>query len=320
MLESLLLVILGLIGLFVGGDTLVKGAARLASAYGVPVLMIGLTIVAFGTSVPELLISVGSALEGVSDIALGNIVGSNIANVGLILGACGLFAVIRVEWAVLRREIPIMIGASILLLLLSLDGMLSQLDGALLLVLLGVVITYVYLSSRAEQQEIAPELIQYETEKGITPAPMINRPLEAGRIFFGIVLLFFGARWTVDGAVDIARALNVSDFVIGVTLVAVGTSLPELISSIVAAVRREPDIIIGNVIGSNVANILLILGLTAVLRPIPVAQQITSLDLPIMIGFALVLLPFLLRGALRWWQSTAFLIAYASYVVFTVTT
>ncbi|MCS7070260.1 MAG: calcium/sodium antiporter, partial [Anaerolinea sp.] len=244
---NLILVGLGLVGLFFGGDWLVKGAARLATALGVSSLVVGLTVVAVGTSMPELLVSISAALQGVNEIVLGNILGSNIANIGLILGVAALIAPIAVHWKLLIREIPIMIAASVLALLLALDGSLSLIDGALLMVGFGVFSLILLRTGIVEEGEIAPELSEFEAEQGITARTSI--PVELGRVAVGLILLIAGAQFLVQGATGIARAAGVSELLIGLTLVAVGTSLPELATSVMAAIRKESDIAIGNVIG-----------------------------------------------------------------------
>lgn len=318
MLENFALAALGLVALFLGGDALVKGAARLASAFGVPALLIGLTIVATGTSMPELLVSLDAAFQGVSDVALGNVIGSNIANIGLILGVAGLIAPIVVQWSLLRREIPIMIAALVLLYLMARDGMIGQAEGLVLCLGFVAFTVFAYLNARREAGEISAELTQFEEEQGIVPKEAINRPFEAGRLLAGVVLLFFGAQWTVSGSVAIARAFNVSDFVIGITLVAVGTSLPELVASIVAAMRKEPDIILGNVIGSNIANVFAIIGVTSLVRPIPVAANIIEIDLPMMVAFGLLPLALVFRRTLSRTLSFAFLALYVAFILFII--
>lgn len=310
---NLILVGLGLVGLFFGGDWLVKGAARLATALGVSSLVVGLTVVAVGTSMPELLVSISAALQAENEIVLGNILGSNIANIGLILGVAALVAPIAVHWKLLIREIPIMIAASVLALLLALDGSLSLIDGALLMVGFGVFSLILLRTGVAEEGEIAPELSEFEAEQGITAKTSIS--VELGRVAVGLILLIAGAQFLVQGATGIARAAGVSELLIGLTLVAVGTSLPELATSVMAAIRKESDIAIGNVIGSNIANLFIILGLTAVIRPVPVAEAILRTEYLVMIGFAVVILPLALRRTIGRTAGALLLIAYTVFVV-----
>jgi cation:H+ antiporter len=306
------LVILGLVGLFVGGEWLVRSAARLARSFGVSSLVIGLTVVAFGTSVPELLVSIDAALRGSSDIALGNVIGSNIANIGLILGLTGLIAPIAVDWSLIKREIPLMIAISFAVYLLALDGEISALDGLIMGVGFIAFNAYSYLAAKADRREISHELNEFQELEGLKGK--VNRLQELGRLVIAIALLMLGAQWTVTGAVSIARSFGVSELIIGITLVAFGTSLPELATSIMAALRRESDIAIGNVIGSNIANLLAILGITAIVRPIPVAPGLLAFELLVMIGFAALLLPFVFRRVLRR-PSAVFLFAgYAGFI------
>jgi cation:H+ antiporter len=313
MLIDIVWVVLGLAGLFFGGNWLVKGASRLASSFGVSSLVIGLTVVAFGTSAPELMVSLNAALQGYSDIVIGNVLGSNVANIGLILGLTGLIAPIAVQWKLLRREIPLMIGACVAALIVSLDGSVSRIDGILLFAGFIAFNTYSYLAARRDRQQITPELEEFETyEHLIDP---VNRWGELARLALGVIVLILGARFLVDGAVSIARDLGVSELIIGITVVAIGTSLPELATSLVAALRKESDIAIGNVVGSNVANILCILGLTAVAQPVGVEQSLIQFEFPVMIVFAVLLVPFSLNRRLDRWQAGLFL---AGYIAFTV--
>ncbi|MDX2138186.1 MAG: calcium/sodium antiporter [Chloroflexota bacterium] len=320
MLNYFILIALGLVGLFFGGNWLVKGAARFATALGVSPLVIGLTIVAFGTSVPELLVSIDSALKGVSDIALGNVVGSNIANIGLILGVTAMIYPVAIEWSLLRREIPLMIVASFALMVMVFDGQISQFDGFILFAGFIGFNVYALVMARRDKRQIMQELAQYEKEEGITNGGGINKLYELLRLAAGIVLLIFGAQWTVEGAVGVAQVFGVSSFIIGVTVVAFGTSLPELTASVIGALRKENDIVMGNVIGSNVANILAILGITAMITPIGVAERIYQFDMVFMIGFALALMPFLLRNIMKRWMGALFFVVYCLFITLTVTT
>jgi len=312
MLIDIVSVALGLAGLFFGGNWLVKGASRLASSFGVSSLVIGLTVVAFGTSAPELMVSLNAALQGYSDIVIGNVLGSNVANIGLILGLTGLIAPITVQWKLLRREIPLMIGACVAALIVSLDGSVNRIDGILLFAGFIAFNAYSYLAARRDQQEIAPELDEFEAYEHLVN--QVSRWRELGRLVLGIGVLVLGARLMVDGAVGIARDLGVSELIIGITVVAIGTSLPELATSLVAALRKESDIAIGNVVGSNVANILCILGLTAAAQPVGVEQSLIQFEFPVMIVFAVLLVPFSLNRRLDRWQAGLFL---AGYIAFT---
>ena len=319
-MENFLMIAAGLAGLFFGGEWLVKGSSRLARSFGISALIIGLTIVAIGTSMPELIVSTDAALRGSSDISVGNVIGSNIANIGLILGLAGLISPMVVKTSLVRREIPIMVGVTLLLLLLIGDGQISQVDGLLLLVgMVAFLSLLIYVEQRASTAEQVLEAgVEAELEREIDGAITAKqRPREALRVLLGIALLVVGARLTVDGAVALARGIGVSELVIGITLVAVGTSLPELATSVVAAIRGEADISIGNVVGSNIANILLILGLTSVISPVTVAPQIIRLDIWVALGFALVLFPFALNQKLTRWEAGVLLAVYVGYILVT---
>lgn len=314
MLLNIVSVILGVAGLYFGAEWLVKGASRLARSFGVPALVVGLTVVAFGTSLPELLVSLDAALKGASDISVGNIVGSNIANIGLILGIAGMIFPLVFHVRLIRREIPIVIGASLLMTVLALDGTLGQLDGVIMLV--GFVGFNVLMYRVTQQERQAGELTDVDLAEGDDDPTPVNRPRELLRVLAGLVVLVIGARLTVDGAVAIAQALGISQLFIGLTLVAVGTSLPELATSVVAAMRRESDIAVGNVIGSNIFNILFILGLTSVISPIAVSEEVIRFDLPIMLGFALILYPFARNEEVSKREAFVLLAGYVAFVLF----
>lgn len=315
MITDMLIVLGGLAGLFVGGEWLVRASSRLAASFGMSPLVIGLTVVAFGTSTPELAVSLNAALGGVSDIAIGNVIGSNIANIGLILGVGGLIAVIPVHVILIRREIPLMIGMSVVVFLMALDGEIGRLEGGALFVGLLSFNAYLLLEGRREHPPLADERKMAEIE-GIVGR--INRGREMGRLVAGLALLLAGAHFTVEGAVAIARGVGISELVIGITLVAVGTSLPELVTSVVAALRSEPEIAVGNIIGSNMFNLACILALTAIVRPVPVSAGLIQIELPVMLGFSALLLPFVLDQQLQRWQALIFLLLYAGFIIYMV--
>ncbi|MGF1503730.1 MAG: calcium/sodium antiporter [Anaerolineae bacterium] len=304
---SLVFIGVGLGLLVWGGDWLVESASRLAARLGVPSLVIGLTVVAFGTSAPELGVSLSAALEGSPGIAIGNVIGSNIANIGLILGLSGLIVPLTANARLVKLEIPVMIGVSLLVFFFSFDGTISRLEGIILLV--GIVIFNggLFLLERANPQE-KPEKAAADEEKPINPS------IEALRLVFSVGLLVAGSELLVSGATDIAVAAGISEFIIGLTLVAFGTSLPELAASISAAVQGETDIAVGNVIGSNISNLLLILGVTALARPIPVAMASVQLEFAVMIGFSLLLIPFALNRRLGRPEALFFLISYTVFI------
>jgi cation:H+ antiporter len=298
-----LLIVLGLAGLFVGGEWLVRGGAAIALRFALPPLLIGLTVVGFGTSTPELLVSVDAALRGAPDIAIGNVVGSNIANILLIVGLTALVWPIRVSVGTLRRDTTVMMLSAIALVPLFIAGGIGRLTGAILLAGLVAYLVWAYRSSSAESDAEAPE---------IAPRPLWK---SVAFVLLGLVALVFGARFLVNGAVSIARDFGISEAFIGLSIVAVGTSLPELATSLIAAFRRQSEIAIGNVVGSNIFNVLCILGITAMIQPIPVAGRFATFDLPVMIAvsaaltFLLLTRPVIGRGA-----GAALLAAYAVYL------
>ncbi len=304
MLTTLAFFVFGLAGLYFGGDWLVNGASSLARRFRVPPLVIGLTIVGFGTSTPELLVSVEAALDGLSGIAVGNVVGSNIANILVILGLSALIAPLAIGFSRVRNDLGWMLLAAVACVPVFWDGAVSRPEG---LVFVAGIIAYILVALR--QVGSAPE------DEGDAPVPPVWQSLAF--IALGLVTLMVGARLLVDAAVTIATWLGVSDAIIGLTIVAVGTSLPELATSITAAVRGEREIAIGNVVGSNVFNIFAILGITAVIAPIPgIDPRFFQIDTPVMIGVSLVLavLLFVTHGVARW-AGAAFLAGYAAYVV-----
>ncbi len=315
MWNDVALTIIGLIGLFWGGNALVRGASRLATSFHISPLIIGLTIVAIGTSMPELLVGATAALQGESGLAVGNVLGSNIANIGLILGVSGVITPIIVHVTLLRREIPIMIIVSIFAYLIVLDGQISRLDGVLLIFGFVVFTGYFMWLAQSQRQSQTVYFVEYEEPKHSKAD--INRWVEMGYLVAGIGALVVGSNALVTGAVSIARYLGVSELVIGITMVAIGTSLPELATSLMAAFKREADIVLGNVVGSNIANILLILGVTAFILPIPVDSSAESVSYGVMIGFAVMLLPFAWNQTLGRRESAIFLGAYLAFVMYT---
>jgi cation:H+ antiporter len=267
----------------------VRGSAALAARLGVTPLVIGLTVVAFGTSMPELVVSARSALEGSAALAAGNVVGSNIGNIALILGICAVIRPLGVQARIIRIDLPLLLGVSVLLLLLLGDDRLGRLEGGLLLAGL---VGYTIFSLRAAPRESAA--VQAEFAAGAPAAPR-NVILNLAFIAGGLLLLVIGARLLVEGATFIARGAGVREAVIGLTVVAVGTSLPELATSVLASTRGEGDIAIGNVVGSNLFNILGILGVAALVRPL-VGTGMSVLDLGVMMGATVVLLPLAWTG------------------------
>ena len=277
-------VVLGLAALTWGSDRFVAGASAIARNSGVPPMVIGLTIVGFGTSAPELLVAGQSALDGSPGIAIGNAIGSNIANIALVVGAAALMMPLPVESRTLRREFPLLLAVTILAYALLADGRLERLDGAfLLLVFAGLFVLVVRAARKGRADPLSAE---YEAE---LPGLMSTGRAVAW-LLFGLVLLLAGAKAVVWGASGIARAAGVSELVIGLTVVAVGTSLPELAAAVASALKRESDIAIGNVIGSNMFNLLPVLALPALIAPGPVEGDLLSRDLPIMAGLSVLLM------------------------------
>ena len=317
MLQQVLMFALGLTVLVVGADVLVRGASRLAVSFGVSPLVVGLTVVAFGTSAPEMAVSVGSALAGSPDLALGNVVGSNICNVLLILGISALITPLLVDEQIIRQEIPIMIGASVLLVVVALDGHIGLLESITLFALVVAYTVFLVVQSRRASKAVQDE---FETE---IPTSNWDRhwSVQIALVVVGLAMLVVGADWLVDAAVAFARAFGVSDLVIGLTVVAVGTSMPEIATSIVAAVRGQRDIAVGNVVGSNVFNILAVLGVTGIVSGagLPVSEAARNFDLWVMLAVAFACLPIMITGReIARWEGGVFLAYYAAYTAWLV--
>ncbi|MEX2582346.1 MAG: calcium/sodium antiporter [Gemmatimonadota bacterium] len=289
MLTSVGLIAAGVVLLYFGAEGLVRGAAAIATRFGLTPLVIGLTVVAFGTSMPELVVSVGAALDDRAPIAVGNVVGSNIGNIALILGLSALIRPLAVNAQVVRLDMPIVIVVSLVLLLMLGDDGIGRIEGAFLVAGL---LAYTIFSLRVAKTE--PPEIQEEFAAG-TPKGPERASLDVLFIAVGLALLVGGARMLVSGGTTIAQSLGVSDAVIGLTIVAIGTSLPELATSVLATLRGEGDIAVGNVVGSNIFNILGILGIASLVRPLQGAQM-SMLDLGMMLGTAAVLLPLARTG------------------------
>jgi cation:H+ antiporter len=317
-LVTVLLFVAGIVLLIWGADLLVRGAAHLAAMAGISPLVIGLTVVAMGTSAPELAVSLRAALAGQAELTLGNVIGSNIANVLLILGLAAAAAPLLVAARVLQREVPTMIGVSLLLWLLAADGVIGKFDG---LVLVGLLVVFLMVTVMLERRSAGDGM------PGPVSASEHSRGgalRNLGLLIGGLILLVAGAQWLVDGAVAFARTLGVSELIIGLTVVAVGTSLPEIATSVLASLRGEREIAVGNVVGSNILNILGVLGLTAVLapQPVPVPPSALAFDIPVLVATAVACLPIFFNGRMiARWEGALFLayyIAYTSYLVLAV--
>jgi cation:H+ antiporter len=304
-----LLFVAALVLLVAGGEVLVRGAARLAAGLGVTPLVIGLTVVAFGTSSPELAVSVRAAFAGQTDLAVGNVVGSNIFNVLFVLGASGIIVPLVVSEQLVRIDIPIMVGMSLMVLLLALDGYIGRPDAGLLVLLL---VAYIGLQVRLSRR---------------TPANVDTLPVRTGHpaanvmlIVVGLGLLTLGSNWLVRAASQIAAAFGVTPLVIGLTIVAAGTSMPEVVTSIIAGLRGQRDIAIGNVIGSNIFNLLAVLGFAGVFAPagLHVPPSAISMDIPVMLAVAVLCLPAFIGYTINRWEGMLFLVYYMAYSIYLV--
>ncbi len=315
-MTALLLIVVGMIILVAGAEGLVRGASRIAAAVGVSPLVIGLTVVAFGTSAPELAVSVGSALSGAGGVAVGNAIGSNIFNVLAVLGLAAVFGGLVVDQRIVRLDVPLMIAATVVVWGMAADGRLSLLDGVVLLVGIVVYTVFSYIVGRRDTAAVEAE---YEEAFGPEdPAPGVPRSVLV--LVAGLAGLVLGARLLVDGATTLAASMGVSDLVIGLTVVAVGTSLPELATSVVAARRGERDIAVGNVVGSNMFNLLAVLGAAAVASGgLQVPDAALASDLPIAALVSVVALPALAVGLrVAPWEGVLLLLGYVGYTVVVV--
>ena len=318
---TVLMFLAGLVALIVGAELLVRGASKLALSFGISPLVVGLTIVAFGTSAPEVAVSIGAVLDGKADIAIGNVVGSNIFNVLFILGVSALIVPLVVNIQLIRQEVPIMIGSSLLLLALGLDGKLSRWDGALLFGLLVVYTVFLVIQSRKQTKAAKDE---YAAE--FKPAPVggwdAKLPVQLLLIAVGLAFLVVGSEWLVNASVIFAKAMGVSDLVIGLTIVAAGTSMPEVATSITAAIKGERDIAVGNVVGSNTFNILGCLGLSGIVSGdmgLSIAPSLMAFDVWVMLAVALACLPIFITGReIARWEGAVFLLYYAAYVTYLI--
>lgn len=297
--------ILGLIVLLFGGKYLVDGSTSLALKLGMSPGLVGLTIVAFGTSAPELLVSISAALKGSSDISIGNVIGSNISNISLILGISALVYPIMIHRAVMKLDYVMMVLSSALFFLMAFDGGISRLEGGILVALLVAVNTYFF------------KKLSVDTKEDDVSEPKQSIWRDISLVLVGIGGLYFGAELLVNNAVEISRTYGVSERIIGVTIIAIGTSLPELVTSIVAALEKKTDLAIGNILGSNIFNVLCIVGFTGIVRPIVVSEEFINKDFLWMLGFTLLLFPlFLSRMRISRWEGALLLVSYGVYVYF----
>ncbi len=297
---------------------MVRGASRIAKAIGISPLVVGLTVVAFGTSAPELAVSVKASLAGQGNIAIGNIVGSNLMNVLFILGISAIIVPLIVNRQLVRLDVPVMIGASLLMWGFGLDGSIARIEGFFLFAGSIVYSAYILRISRKEQAKIltgntVAEFVSESRRRTMFTSIVI--------VLIGLAMLTIGARWLVRGAVDFATILGISNLVIGLTVVAVGTSLPEVVTSIVASLRHERDIAVGNIVGSNIFNILVVLGITSTVSQngVVVAKGALNFDIPIMVAAAVACLPvFFTDGKISRWEGFVFLGYYVAYILYIV--
>lgn len=317
--STIVFLILGLVLLIGGAEYLVRGASNLATAAGVSPLVVGLTVVAFGTSSPELAVSVMSAFKGQADLALGNVVGSNIFNVLFILGLSAMIVPLVVAQQLVRFDVPVMIFVSFLLLGLGFDGNIGRLDGILLFA--GAVAYTVFLIRQSRKESSAEVKEEYDKEFSGDKKSGLGKNIAF--VVVGLAGLMLGSKWLVSSAIAIAQSFGVSELVIGLTIVAAGTSMPEVATSVIAAIRGERDIAVGNVVGSNIFNILCVLGLSSIVSPagIEVSKAAINFDIPVMIAVAVACLPIFFSG----YQITringvaffGFYVAYIVYLIFT---
>jgi cation:H+ antiporter len=306
----------GLATLYLGAEWLVRGSGRLARRFGISALVVGLTVVAFGTSAPELVVSAFAAGRGQGDVAVGNVIGSNIFNILAILGVTALLFPIVVQRSLIVRELPIMLAATLLFPLLILDGRIDRVDALLLTAAFAVYLgAMIWLARRQPAIDLAGAA--FDRDLLASDDPTHARVLHSvGLILVGIIALVAGARLLVDSALVFARTAGVSELVIGLTIVAAGTSLPELATATVAALRRESDIAIGNVVGSNIFNVLAILGIAGFVQPLPIHPELIRFEVPVMVAASLLLLPLAFTGRrLDRWEGALLLLAYLVFLL-----
>lgn len=315
MIFSFVLFVIGLVILYFGAEWLIEGASRLALEYGIRPVVIGLTVVALGTSMPEFVVNLFAAYSNESNLALGNIIGSNICNVALILGASALVLPLIVAPQMLRKEYPMMMGAMVLFYVLALDGRINQIDGFILVVGLIGVMTYLFIDARRNPHQPLLEEVE-EAAAAQDDMPTWRRVL---LVVGGTIFLALGANLMVESAVHIADVLGIDHVIVGLTIVAIGTSLPELAASMVGAFKDEADLSVGNVLGSNLLNVLFVVGFISLIKPLDVEAATLQLHFPIMIGFCLLLLPLAWTGYRITRTEGGVLIAgFLSYMVYLV--
>lgn len=302
---SYLLIVVGLVMLIFGGDVLVQGASGIAKKFNLSPLVIGMTVVAFGTSAPELMVSIKAAMMGSPEIALGNVIGSNIANIALVLAITVLIFPLLIDRNSKIIDWPVMFIASLLFYIFALNGQISRVEGWLMFI--GIVLFTIFLirNSLQKNKSYEPDLEQH----------VPNIWLSIGKNLIGLVLLYFGSEWLVKGAVDIAESFGIEERIIGVTVIAFGTSVPELAASVMAAIKKETDISIGNLVGSNIFNILSVIGITSIIQPIEVSEKVLNPDMYWMLGIALALGIILFTWKkIQRWHGLLLLASYVFYI------
>ena len=324
MLPSVLAILAGLVLLVAGGEVLVRGASNIAASIGMSPLVVGLTVVSFATSAPEFAVTMQSVTSGSPGLAVGNVVGSNIANILLVLGIAAIITPLAVKSRVVRFDVPVMIGLSVIVTVMALNGVIARWQGAVLLAILVVYVVWTVRIGRSdpegEREKLDPEWIDGELRPDPVPERSARNMLASGvMVVVGIALLVFGASVLVSGATTIASALGLSDLVIGLTIVAIGTSLPELATSVVAALRGERDLAVGNAVGSSIFNLGAVLGFAALLSPegIVIPEGAQNLDFLLMTGVAILLLPVVYTGyAVGRWEGILFVVYYVAYTTY----
>ena len=319
--QTVIALAVGLVFLTLGAELLVRGASSIATRFGIAPIVIGLTVVAFGTSAPEFAVSAQGALTGNSDVAIGNVVGSNTFNILLVLGLSATIGSLTIEQRIIKRDIPILLLVSAVIYGLTLNELVGRIEGGILFV--GLLAYTWWLLQDARKAESAKVTAEYDEAVDALEDGLVSKPLyfQIGLVLVGLALLILGSRFLVSSATTIAEAFGVSDLVIGLTVVAAGTSLPELATSVMAAYRGQRDIAVGNVVGSSLFNLLGVLGSAAALSSsgIPVDRELIRLDFPVMLAATLVLIPICWNGfAIKRWEGmllAAFYVAYVAYLV-----
>lgn len=317
-MEQVVLVAVGLVALIVGAEWLVRGGSGLAARLGIPPIVVGLTVVSIGTSMPEMAVGVDSALQGNGSLAVGNVTGTNVVNMLLILGMSAAIRPLALRTMTVRFDLPLMAIAAIALFVMSRDGTLSRVDGAILLLFAAAYTVAVVWLGRRENTAVQAE---FESEYAAPSRRDAARgtAIEVGQLLVGLVVIVLGAEWLVDGSVQIAESFGVSDALIGLTIVAIGTSAPELVTTIVSTIRGNRDIAIGNLFGSSVYNIALILGVTTVVAPVPLDAELVRVDIPLMTAIILLCIPVFVTGRrVTRAEGMLFVAGYAAYLAYLI--